>query len=397
MPEEQVIDQSQSQEPPKGSAALGAATVMGDMESIVTPPKPVEDTPKEQPKVDKPSTKETPKEVPKQQQKQADKPKEQPKADDQIKDPVQLRQNLKKVKEEYESYKTTTQQKLEATERQMSELQKKRYWTSEDEDKFKKLETKSAQLEQTLYARDYRESPEFKEKFETRAAEQYKQAVAAVRNITLEFKQGDEVKTRPATVADFESVRNAPREQQYMVAFKIFGQHSGYVLNEVNRLNQIQDDAEREVSTRRSEWEKQQQEQAGKFNESKQTYDSTKNQFTAQLAEKYPQFFAEPKYAQEREAFDKGRKIVDAVVNGIDKMPVAERAERVALVQSWAASWPRMNYIISQRDATIASLEEELKSFRDSDPGKDPKTSSGGGKPSDEVKGTANLVSEMFK
>src|ERR1039458_6322707 len=124
--------------------------------------------------------------------------------------PPDFRAAHEKLLQSHEQLKTEKATELGKLNARLSELDKRKVLTAEQEAEYQKKDERIRQIESDLYSRDYRESPEFKEKFETPWKDKYSAALGEIKGLNVTYKENDEDKQRPATKADFDRVLESP-------------------------------------------------------------------------------------------------------------------------------------------------------------------------------------------
>lgn len=286
--------------------------------------------------------------------------------------PAQLRKRLEEVEKEYAGFKLTAQQEKEKLSKQMAEYEKRPFLTEEQQKRYEALEQRQKDMEASLYARDYRESPEFAEKYTKKWEGAYKSATQRVNGVTVtgENPETGEATTRKTSPHDFEKVRLAAPEEQVELAEKLFGKYAFIVMQDINALRGIEDAANEEIATRAKTYHSQRQELQQRLRQHGQAYESAHAEIDRQLAEKYPAYFGDDPANPEASAeMKKGLAIVDETLAQADNLPVNERAAKAALIRRWAAAFPRLVYTTKQLQAQLKAKDEELAKYRKSDPG----------------------------
>jgi len=284
------------------------------------------------------------------------------------KDPVSLRKKLAEIEQEYNGFKLTATQEREKLAAKIAEFEKRKYLTPEQEQQQKAMESRLKQVESEFYARDYKESPEFKEFFEKRWQDQYKTAVDGVSTITIVDDNGD---TRAANRADFEKVRNAPNGVELRRAAKqIFGEDADFVIDQVSQLLVIQDSAKKELETRKAEYDSRMKAQVETRQKSSEIFDTVQTDTDKKMREKWPQYFGEdPEDKESNEALKRGADFISTSLEGRGKLSSEDVATRSAIIKNWAASFPRLVHKLEKSDAEIKALKETISKLRGSDPG----------------------------
>lgn len=284
--------------------------------------------------------------------------------------PAQFRTAFQKLKSEFDAKTTEYTQQLATTTRQMQELQAREFLTPEQKTRYTQLEERQQKLEAELYSRDYRESPEFQEKYQKKADRVFQTVQNELKGLQVTDAEGAE--PRAATFADFQRVRALGESQveQRRTAKAMFGEDADVVLGLARELKGIEDAANEEIETKRAGFQTERQ----KFQEqSRNDFQSSQQQFVTfdkTLAEKFNKFFGPLEGNDEfNKALQQGTEFVDANSRGFTTKTPAERAQTAAIIRRWATVWPANQILLKQKDAKIAELEATILKLQGSDPG----------------------------
>jgi hypothetical protein len=271
----------------------------------------------------------------------------------------------------------TTGQTVAQRQKQIDELQNKikefegrKYWTEDDIKASETATQRLAKLEADLYGRDYRQSPEFKEKYQSKFDRLWNKGKETVKGLTVKFMEGEEQKERAATERDLLDVVDAPPSQRYKLAKQLFGDDHAVVTDYANKLNDIRDEAEEAVQDKQKSYQSETQKQAEELRAVGGQIEAFVKQASDGLVQQFPDIFAakedEPEVAA---ALKKGFDFVNESRMKQATMTVNERAARIATITAWAGAFPRLVHDLSKLRAEIASLREENGKYRKSDPG----------------------------
>lgn len=337
----------------------------------------------------------------------AAKPQEQPKDEsgkfvakqpEKLDGPAQLRKRLAEVESDLTKTRAEKESTVKELQTKMADLEKRPFLTKEQQARYDALEKRSKELEAQLYARNYAESPEYKEKFQKRWQNKYAENVAEVRRLQIKSKDPEtgEEKFRPATDADFELVRSVrgSRIARLEMAESLFGNRANIVADYANELDAIEREAGQEVEQRRAKFDEEMAQRGNQMQEFSTKASQSAQQTEAQLAEKYPTWFGKSEDADEQTAMEKGLAFVDGTSSEADKMTPEERGSKLAVLRMWAAAFPRNVHRIQKQEAEIAELKAQIAKLQGSDPGA---TGEHGSveKTTDEPKGTAGLLKDF--
>ena len=309
--------------------------------------------------------------------------------------PKQFKEAHEKLKSEYETTKKTLESQLTTTKQQMQALEQRKFLTPEQETKYMQLEQKQQQLEADLYSRDFRESPEFKAKYQAKADKIFQTVQNELKGLVITENDTQ----RPATLADFSKVRSLGDSmvEQRRAAKAIFGDDADVVLGMARELKAIEDAANEEIESKRANWSNERKQAEEKFNAENTSSQQFFGNFDKMLTEKFPDKFApiadNPEF---NAALQKGLEFVDTNSAGFNGKSVEERAKSAAIIRRWASSWPANQILLQQRAAKITELEARIAKLQGSDPGAGGDGGAGGGGGS-EVGGTDAMGDEIAK
>lgn len=286
--------------------------------------------------------------------------------------PAQLRNRLAEIEKEYAGFKNTAAQEQEKLQRQLKEYEKRPYLTKEQQERYDALEKREKALEAELYSRDYRESPEFAEKYQKRWESAYKSAVQRVSGLSVESEDAEtgEKTSRRVTESDFNKVRSAAPEEQFPIAEKLFGRYAYVVMQDINSLRGIEDAANEEIQNRTKTYHSKRQELYGALQKQSEEYQAAHEEIDRALVEKYPGYFGESKEEPEiTAALQHGLKTVDEAMSAADTMTPQMRAAKAAVIRRWAGAFPSLVLRLKRAESKLKEKDDELAKYRASDPG----------------------------
>src|SRR6267154_669646 len=248
------------------------------------------------------------------------------------------------------SEKQTTQQTLEA---RITELNKKRFWSEDDEKEFSSKTQRLAQLESDLYGRDYAASPEYKKQFSDKINGQFKEAVDVFQSLQVNTGQKDASENpimRPATQAEVMRLFNAPNNvERRKLAKELFGEDFQEALDMVNPMVETQKSADQAVRDKTTNYQSETKTKAETQRQQSQQVEQFVKTQTETLAEKYPDIFKASDDQPEAAALlKKGFDFVDDFASKQNNMSMDERAAKITLIRSWAAAFPRLHNDVSK-------------------------------------------------
>jgi len=337
-------------------------SALAEFDGLVASPPPADKKPDISPK---PSDKKP--DEPKPAAKPADK-----KPDVPIKGEAMLRKRLAEVERERDEARTNAQTELGKLNGKLKELEGKRYWTKEDEEKHAAMEKRQQQLESDLYSRDYKESPEFKDKYQKRADKVFNTVTKTLKGMTVKYMENDEEKERQATITDFNRIRSLDDSlvEQRKLAKSLFGEDADIVLSHARELSNIEEEANDAIETQKKSWTQTKEQFLDSQKKNRELATTTYNEITSQLVSKYPDYFGEDAANPDANAALKGGlDYVDMISKSVNAMPSQEAAKNTAIIRMMAGSFPKHLKIIEQLKAELAEAKTDLGKLRKSDPG----------------------------
>lgn len=304
-----------------------------------------------------------------------------------------LRKRYEEVNGELAKERQTKTQEISALQKKLDDLSKKRFWSDDDDKKVSSYEEQIAELKKQLAETSYERSDEYNQKFKKPWQTTLDHALNLVQQIKV--VEGDGF--RAGTKSDFWKVAGAPVEDQAAIAQQLFGVNAIRVLQIVDKLSDIKQQAEAAVEGHNQTAEAKAKEQADLTRKEQQTYEAAHATAAQELETQFPQFFGKPEDDPElTKQMEHGYDFVDRASKEASKLPPVERAEYAAVVRARAAAFPRLVFESRRAADKIAALEAELAKFRGSTPG----TGRGDSAPAKEESavptgGTAALVKEF--
>jgi hypothetical protein len=284
----------------------------------------------------------------------------------------------KHLKNDHYKTKRELETKLGELEKKAKELEGKATQSPADLAKIKANDERIAQLEKDLQEResrliqaDYSKSDEFKRLYIDKGAKAYAKAIGEIKSLKVKVVDGEGNESdRPATQADFDSIRKLEPYDQDRKIHEMFGTSASRVALHLNILNSIESEAndailnanEKSAAARR-EADLQRESFNGEFKTHSEAAMS-------ELTTKFKEFFAPDETNPEAsKALEGGYSFVDETVANTAKMSPKERAESTAIIRGLAAAAPRLMVEKKQLVSKVKALEEEISKFRKSAPG----------------------------
>lgn len=308
---------------------------------------------------------------------------------------AELRKAYKELKDTSGKTLAQRQADIEKYQAKIKEFEGRRYWSDDDQKSTDSAKAKLAQLQASLYAKDYSKSPEYKEKYIDPANRVYDKALNRVlgMNVKVTDPATQEVTERPATKDDLLQVINAPPQQRYRVAKQLFGEDAHVVTRDADSLQDLDEQARAAIEQKSKGWESEQKQISEKSVKEQQEFQTYANQSAATIADKYPDIFKDDTDPEAKAALERGLKFVSESAN-LKDAPLAERAARATVIEQWAAAFPRLEHERAKLKAENVALTAELEKLRGSDPG-----AGGGGegqhKPDDDEGGTDSMAKQL--
>ncbi len=397
MASQMVAEMTAASAPPAAAPAPAAPAAPTPAAKTPEPPKPAAQPPKAatppaKPAVAPPAKVEPPKGPPaaKVTPPAADKPLDWKTA------PEQFRTAHEKLLQTFEATKTELSTKLTTTEGRMRELEGKKFLSPEQEQKYAQLEKDQQALRAELYSRDYRESPEFKAKWEGRAKQVFTRIGNELKSIQVTDGEGN---ARVATMADFQKIQALGDSQveQRRQAKAMFGEDADVVIAAARELQSIQQQANEEIEAKRNGFQSERDQQAQKFQQEGEQARQVFGEYDTLLTQKFPQYFAPIEGNEEyNKALDEGLKYVDSSSLSLNAKTPQERAQTTAMLRRWAGAFPAQQVMLKQLQAQNADLQAQIEKLRGTDPGELGGGGGGGGEQT-EVGGTDAMTAEIEK
>lgn len=366
--------------PPVESAPSTPPGMARFMADVSAPPAPVTPEPKAEPTPEpvKPATPAKPdvKTVvpPKDESKVA-----QPKASDKPKpqDNNQLRQRLEELSK---SEKAKTKEATDLANK-IKELEAKRFYSEEDDKKVQAAEQRIADLQKQLSESAYERSDDFKSKFIEPYNNTLTRTISMVEAMSIAV--GEEGQTRKATRGDFMRVANLPVEEQAQVAQDLFGVNAVRVLTQIDKLQDMRQQADTAITNHRSTVEAKTRESQLTQAQEQKIYQETRSTARQALVEEYPQFFADdPNDPEATTKVQEGNNFVEQLEKTIPGMSVTDRAMANEVLMARAGpGFTRLAYENTKLRQELESVKAEMKKLKGTDPGAETKGDVANGEP----------------
>lgn len=356
--------------PNEAPASTGITSFMTDvMKGVETPGSPAapSETKAETEVPDKPSSKPAEKPAVKSEVKPPAKQPDKPVPEKPRDDVAQLR----KRKDELEAYEKRAKSEITKLQQDNKALAEKRYVTPEMQKEIDDNKAEMTRLKTHLAEAAYEYSDEYKARFVEPWQRTLQSTLAMVDQMATPVDE-ETGQSRKTTSADFQRVFSAPVGEQADVAHKLFGTNALRIIAQIDRLNELKQQAESAVKSQREGLDGKRKQFEEFQKQEHQKYSSLRDQSRAELVEKYPQFFAPDEADPEAsEALASGFAFVDKAAEKAHELSPDERAAYAEVIRARAAWFPRGFKELSKAKEKISSLESELSKYRASDPGSD--------------------------
>lgn len=278
-----------------------------------------------------------------------------------------LREELANIKAKYAELEKTHANAQREQQEKIRAFEKQETLTADHK---KQLE-RAKNLEAELYARDYTESPEYKNKYQSRWDKVSANAFRDVRLLTIKTTVptedgGTEEKSRAATPQDLQRVLNAAsRIEAEDLADELFGKRAGTVMKYRDDLEAIREEANTEVDNRRKTFDSDRQKAIENWNNQQKQALAIRDEQTRMLQEQYPEWFGDGwETEDEKKALKEGLELVDRQIED----PV-ELQRTLATLRLAAAAFKPAKKLIDRLRAENTQLKDDLGKYRKSDPG----------------------------
>lgn len=311
--------------------------------------------------------------------------------------PEQFRAAHEKLVQVHQQETTRLTTELSQTTGKMRELEGKKFLSPDQERKYAQLEKDQQDLRADLYARDYKESPEFKAKYDAKSKVIFNRVDRNLKSLQVDDGNGNQ---RPAVPADFNKIVGLgenPIEQRRQ-AKAMFGEDADVVLADARELQTLHEQANEEITAKRTGYASERQKQAQQSEQEREQGMQAYTEYDGLLEQKFPQYFAP---IEGNDAYNKAReeglKYVDGVGSNLSSKTPAERAQQTALMRRWAASFPATQILLQQRGDEIQSLKDQIAKLQGTDPGALGEGGASGGGGGEDKGGTDTMIDELNK
>jgi len=284
--------------------------------------------------------------------------------------PKGLREALKAAKADlakFNAEKVELQKQIDAAKRAGAEEA-----TASLKQELETLRQQQSKAEETMRYFDYRNSKEYKEKFQEPLEKAWKEALTDIKGHTYEDENGQ---TQTVSADTMTQLVNLPTVQASQLATKIFGTAAAEVLahrREIIRLDRGAKESEATWKAKGSEMtQAQQRQQEERLAKVSQLYHG----HAQSLRQSVPELFDRPTDAEEAKYYDKGLAWVEKAFEGkgipdglTPEQRQAEIVKAQATVATRAAAFGSLLQRFNSMNAKLTAAEKELASFKTSAP-----------------------------
>ncbi len=242
---------------------------------------------------------------------------------------------------------------------------------AEKDKELAEIRKRSSELEETIRYVDYEKSPEFQTKFHKPWVAAYNEGLNETVRLSVPLEDGT---TRKATEKEFNDIVSDPDlDSAIDKAEKLFqnATRANQVLQ--HRKNFItatkaMEEARAEYKTKGAEMEKQTAAQRSEMEKQEQSLWENHNK---EWTEKNPQWTKADEGDDEgAKKLELGYKAADMAFADTSHLTPEKRAKLFADTRNRAAAFGHVAYKLEKASARVAELEEKLKAFEESEPGK---------------------------
>lgn len=233
------------------------------------------------------------------------------------------------------------------------------------------IQKRAEELESTIRYVDYEKSPEFQSKYQKPWIDTYTEGLKEVTQLSVPLEDGG---TRKATKKEFDAiVTNPDVDSAIEMAEKLFNNatRANVVLDYRKRFlaaNKAMEDAKAEYREKGVELEKQ---TAAQREEARRQEVELWEKSNKDWAEKNSDLIKVEEGDDEgAKAFELGNKAADLAFGDTSSLDPAKRAKLFSDTRNRAAAFGVVKHKLTKAQSRIAELEEKLKGYEESEPGK---------------------------
>lgn len=223
---------------------------------------------------------------------------------------------------------------------------------------------------------DYRESPEYKEKFQKPLQSRWEEAISDIEGLTVTNEDGT---TEPVTAAHLTRLLGMPAGQAASEAARLFGPAATEVLAHRRAILGLQ----KAAASATEEWKtKGSQLSADRERQQSEHHAAVRGQYDNAIKgmrESVPDIFARPTDDEAAKFFDKGEELVNLAFKreGLeDGLTPEQQTQRIVRAQAGvaarAAAFGAQQHRLNKANARVKALETELAAYKSTEP--DPST-----------------------
>ena len=239
------------------------------------------------------------------------------------------------------------------------------------EKEYAELKAEADALKETIRYVDYEKSPEFQDKFHKPWVSAYQEGVSEFIDLSVPNEDGS---TRKATKEEFDDIVTDPKlDSAIDKAEKLFqnATRANQALEHRRKFiaaSRAMEAAKAEYRTKGAEMEKQTAAQRSEMEKQEQSLWENHNK---EWTEKNPQWTKADEGDDEgAKKLELGYKAADMAFADTSHLTPEKRAKLFADTRNRAAAFGHVAYKLEKASARVAELEEKLKAFEESEPGK---------------------------
>ncbi len=241
------------------------------------------------------------------------------------------------------------------------------------QEQYESAEKRAKELEERIRYVDYKESPEYEEKFHKPFVNAYQAGRTKIGSLRIIERKNDADEViqpgRKATAEDFDAIMQIPDDGQAAeVAERLFGPMSNLVIYHREKVLDLNSQRTNAIEEFRKTGTQKQQEAATQMQALQDKVKATFKQSVETGINKYPQWFkADEGDDQGKQALEKGMLNVDTIFSE-NKYHPEQLAQVHAAFRNMAGAFPFVALKLHRAESRLKELEGELEAFKKSEP-----------------------------